>query len=390
MKISAIICEYNPFHAGHLYHIRQTKRLTGCDHVVAIMSGSVVQRGLPAIYDKWARTDAALSCGADLVLELPAGYACASAERFAYGAVRLAELTGIADTLSFGCETEDLSLLQSLAELFSDEPEAYQSYLRRFLADGNSFARSRAIAAEKLIPGAERILSESNAILAVEYLKALKRLNSDILPCPILRAGSSAEQSDSLPDQYASARAIRKALADHTDLPAGTIPSEAEKFFRNNSPVFIGQFSDLLLYRLRSMSPAELAQIAEVSEGIEHKILLAARSSSDYAELLGNIKSKRYPQSRLQRILMNTLLGITKEMQMQMDAAPYIRVLGVKKESTHLLSLLSAHAKAPVITSPAGIDNIGLSLDIRATDIRAIMDADKTAGRDYTEKLHIL
>ncbi|MBQ2326211.1 MAG: nucleotidyltransferase family protein, partial [Clostridia bacterium] len=109
MKISSIICEYNPFHAGHLYHLERTKQQTGCDFIIAIMSGSFVQRGLPAVYDKWARTDAALANGADLVLELPTAYSCASAERFAFGGVRLAELTGITDTLSFGCETEDIT-----------------------------------------------------------------------------------------------------------------------------------------------------------------------------------------------------------------------------------------------------------------------------------------
>jgi len=390
MKISAIICEYNPFHAGHLYHIERTAAKTSCDFTVAIMSGSFVQRGLPAIYDKWARTDAALLNGADLVLELPVSYSCASAERFAYGGVRLAELTGIIDTLSFGCETENLSLLISLAELFANEPEIYKANLKQFLSAGLPFAKARAMAAESQIAGAESILAESNAILAIEYLKAIKKLGSSILPCPILRAGTSAEQSVILSDKFASARAIRGAIADGTVLPSGTLPQSAEAVFRSCKPVFAEQFSDLLLYRLRSMTPAEIERIAEVGEGLEHKIFAAARSASGYDELMEKIKSKRYPQSRLQRILINCLLGITKELREETDTFPYIRVLGVRRESTHLLSLLSDHAKVPVITSPAGIDNAGLNLDIRATDIRAILEDNKTAGRDYTEKLHIL
>ena len=390
MKISSIICEYNPFHAGHLYHIERTKQQTGCDFVIAVMSGSFVQRGLPAIYDKWARTDAALANGADLVLELPTAYACASAERFAFGGVQLTELTGIADTLSFGCETEDITILQNLAELFASEPDSYKADLKKFLDTGCSFAAARSKAAEKQISGAGAILSESNAILAIEYLKAIRKLGSSLVPCPILRAGTSSEQSDNAEDKFASARAVRNAIFCGKSLPEGTLPPDAEDIFRNCRPIFAEQFSDLLLYRLRTMTVDEIAEIAEVSEGLENKIHSAARTASSYTELLERIKSKRYPQSRLQRILANCLLGITKSVHAAADSAPFIRVLGIRKESRHLLSLLTEKAKAPVIISPADINNIGLSLDIRATDIRSLLDSNKTAGRDYTEKLHIL
>lgn len=146
----------------------------------------------------------------------------------------------------------------------------------------------------------------------------------------------------------------------------------------------------MLLYRLRMMQPAEIAKIAEIGEGLEHKIYAAARNAADFQTLLREIKSKRYPQSRLQRILINCLLGVTKALQAEADHAPYLRILGVRKESKFLLSLLSENAKAPVIISPADVQNAGLSLDIRATDIRALCDKGKAAGRDFTEKLHIL
>ena len=389
MKISAIICEYNPFHKGHSYHIAQTRQQTGCDFVVAIMSGSFVQRGLPAVYDKWSRAKAALSCGADLVLELPTAYACASAERFALGGVLTAELTGIADILSFGCENDDLPLLEQTAALFAEEPEEYKTLLKEALSRGISFPAARAEAAEQLIPGASAVLDQSNAILGIEYLKALKRLKSSITPFPVLRTGAAETDADASA-AFPSALAIRKALEESGTLPHGALPEAAEPFFAEQTPVFLDGFSQSLLYRLRTMTPEEIVEIAEVSEGLEHKLHAAARTSADAESLIRAVKSKRYTQSRIQRILINCLLGITKDLQKQTDAAPYLRVLGAKKESISLLSLLSAKAKAPVITSPSECSLPGLKLDLRASDLRALADGNKSAGRDFTEKFIIL
>lgn len=389
MKISAIICEYNPFHKGHHYHIEQTKAKTGCDFVISIMSGSFVQRGLPAVYDKWSRTKAALACGADLVLELPAAYACASAERFAFGGVQTAVLTGIADTLSFGCETDDLTLLQELAHLFTEESPEYKNLLKDQLSRGVSFPAARAEAAEQLLPGAKNILDQSNAILGIEYLKALKKLGSGMVPCPILRKGA-AETDINSSASYPSALAIRTSLSTTGRLPEGALPENAAEYFTGEHPVFLNDLSQPLFYRLRTMTPEEIAEIAEVSEGLEHKLHAAARTAEDAGSLIAAVKSKRYTQSRIQRILINCLLGITKDLQAQTDAEPYLRVLGVRKQSTALLSLLAEQAKAPVITSPMGHTQAGLLLDLKASDLRAIADKNRSAGRDFTEKFILL
>ena len=196
MKISAIICEYNPMHAGHLYHIEETKRLSGADKVICIMSGSFTQRGEPAIFDKFARTKAALSGGADLVIELPTSFCCSSAEKFAYGGVFIADSCKIVSHLSFGCENADADALKAIASAFNAETQEYKAQLKLHLKSGASYPSARAEALNVFIPGAKQILSSPNNILAVEYLKALKRLKSKIEPVLISRKGSGYLESE--------------------------------------------------------------------------------------------------------------------------------------------------------------------------------------------------
>lgn len=193
MAAAGIICEYNPFHKGHLYHIEQTRLLTGADDIICVMSGNYVQRGEPAILDKWLRTSMALEAGASLVLELPTYYACASAEFFAFGAVSLLQHTGITDFLCFGCEEDRSHIFQAAAAVLYEEPAPYRSALKTYLSQGFGFAAARARALHHCLsqqyPNVnwQSLIEHPNNILAMEYYKALLRLHSPIQPVPVQR-----------------------------------------------------------------------------------------------------------------------------------------------------------------------------------------------------------
>ncbi len=379
MKICGIIAEYNPFHSGHAYHISQARRQ--CSHIIVVMSGNFVQRGEPSLFDKRTRCRVALEHGADLVLELPFSYAVSGADRFAQGAISILNGLGCVDMLSFGCETDDIAALERAASLLAEEPPAYQAALRTYLDRGMPFAAARSAALESLGIPADR---RPNAILAVEYLKHLKKSGSAIRPLPILRQGSGYHDS-ALSSGFPSATALRTLLEDGGSLPPGepsaTIHAPAV-FFRDAFPY--------ILYRLRTMTLAQLRNIPEVGEGLEYRLEQAARSHCSPDAFLQQVKSKRYAMSRIKRALIHALLGVTAEqLSLIHQQPPYARVLGIKKESLFLLSLLSQHASIPVVTRPASLEHPGLALDILAGDIYSLL-AHAPARLDYTQPLLVV
>ncbi len=388
MKISAIICEYNPLHSGHIYHIRQTRALTGCDILIALMSGSFVQRGRPAVYDKWARTKAALAAGADAVIELPALYATSSAEGFAFGGVSLLDSLGIIDSLSFGCESTDMDALRALAAMLVEEPYEYKAALKSALARGLSFPAARSEAAGLMMPGSGELLSMPNSILAVEYLKALMRLSSGIAPVAVPRLGAGESERE-LACEPPSALAVRTALKQgasaDTLLPKSVLP-----YFEDERPVFFEDAFSLIVYRIRSMSAESLSQTEGMAEGLHNRIREAAMSARSLGELIAGIKSKRYTETRICRVLTNILLGVSKSAAAASDnAGLYARVLGVRESARGLLSTLSMYSSCPVIINPAGSSHPGLLADIYASDIHSLLSG-KPMGRDYTERLVIM
>lgn len=385
MKISAIIAEYNPFHNGHAYHLEETRRRTQSDCIIVIMSGHFTQRGEPALIDKWTRSRRALEAGADLVLELPTLFATASAENFAFGAVSILHALGCVKTLSFGSEIEDHSLLDEAAQLFAFEPSAFQETLRAHLARGFSYPKARMSAAQEISEGrlSAELLSSPNAILAIEYIKWIKRLGSPICPYPILRKGAGYHDRDSQ-NAYPSALALREALKKEPN----SAPIYLKEFGRPLPPlVFLDQLYPYVAYQLRTRTVDDLAKISEVSEGLEYKMKAASKIATDYQTLLDSLKSKRYPLSRLKRILLNLFLGVTWDLAHKAKELPlYARVLGVRKESVALLSLLSQQSNIPIITQPTGIDHPLLALDLLATDLYGLLGG-FGAGRDHTEGL---
>ncbi len=380
MSIVAIICEYNPFHNGHKFQIDMQKKITENDGVIAVMSGNFVQRGAPAICDKWKRAKMALSGGADLVIELPLVFATQSAERFARGGVRLIDKLGIVDYLCFGSECDDIKKLKAVAEhIVSDDVDAKTAEL---LKNGMSYPAARAKAANDDF---SEILAEPNNILAVEYIKALNEIKSSIIPTLVKREGCNHD--DKTPqNEFASASYIRSCIKEDKDfkkfVPKSTyeILKEADIFKSNTA------LDNIITYLLRTYTPKDLNNISDMAEGLEHRFIEAAKTYSTFDDISQFVKTKRYTKTRIDRILINILLGITKG---DIDAEPqYVRVLGFNEKGRELLGEIKKKSSLPIITNTkdARISDKGekmLKKDIYATDIYSALCNGKISGLDY-------
>lgn len=370
-----IIAEYNPFHNGHQYQLEQARRLarkSGIedDRAIIVMSGNYVQRGMPAIIDKFFRTRLALQGGASMVIELPTLYSTATAEKFAFGGVSLLMHSGIVDALSFGSEYYDPAVFDQAADLLLDESIDYKDHLKGALNTGMTFARARQSALESILKAP--VPTEPNQILALEYIKAIKRISAATsLPAPVLlpveRKGVQHDAAQAAAG-YAPASLIREMLLNSSYsimnmallcdwLPLSSLALLQELRNERGDQAYVNPELVLssLQYALASHTPETLSRIDEVSEGLENRILSAVQDASSLEKLIAEIKSKRYPQSRIQRILLNTYLNITKDLKstLQFDQGPsYIRVLGVRKGDEDLLSKLSANASLPVLIRP--------------------------------------
>jgi len=388
MFIFGIISEYNPFHLGHERHIALTRRSPD-DLIVCAMSGSFVQRGEPAVFDKWTRARCALIGGADVVIELPLLYAIQSAQGFASGGVNVLAAAG-ATHLSFGCETDDLSLLQGLAQKLSDEDESYRTAFKRHLDKGASFPSARMNAAN-----APDIASMPGALLGIEYLKAIRRYQPHIIPHIVRRKGGAYHSAD-IGEYMPSATAIRAALsAGETEKALNAMPESCAAFVRKQMndgmvPAFADAFDNALITTLRLKGRGYIAELPDVSEGLENRIYDAALKCRTRSELISMVKTKRYTYARISRILLCALLGITRDMIQAANTAPvsHIRVLGVK--SPDVLSRLAAAAKVPLITAAKPpYPNI----DVTASNVWALTQTATPfceADRDFTEKLIVL
>lgn len=389
MQVCGVICEYNPFHRGHALHLSRARALSGTDYVICVMSGAVTQRGAFARYDKWTRAKAALMGGADLVLELPARFACSSAQEFAQGGISLLAALGVVTHLSFGCEEESLPFLHAAVKALGDESGEFVHALREGLDAGLSYPRARALAAQAVcgIDGLSAAVSRPNAALALEYLRALP---AQIQPVPIIREGGGYHEEALSP--LASATAIRaafmrgereQALAALPD-PEPVAQAEARRDIHEEEAL-----TQALLLRLRTMSPQQLAQISGVTEGLEHSLLRQARSAASRSELILAVKSKRYTYARLSRICTNALLGVTDEFTKAHSAPTYARILGFRKAAAPLLSQLKRSSRLLPVSKAADYDHSDplFALDILAQDLWSLGNASpelRACGRDFT------
>ena len=407
MSVCAIVAEYNPFHQGHAYHLSASRALSGADQVVVIMSGNFTQRGEPAVVDKFTRARMALRQGADLVLELPVGYAVQPAQFFALGSVGILSQLGVVTHLAFGSECTDLVQLRRLSEGLSAEDGVLSAAIGQGLAAGLSYPQARAQAAALCLsqPGLTqedilRLLQGSNAILALEYLAALRHWGSGILPLPVQRQGAG-HLEQALTPSFASATAIRQAL-ESGELPASAPPPDSWALLQaaqaaGRSPVAAAAFGPMVAYRLRSR-PETAAQLPDMAEGLDDRLVAAARQCDAWTDILARTVTRRYTRARVGRALVHTLLGMTQDdMSVIRQALPlYARVLGVRRTALPLLSAISAQTKAPVITRPArylpgsAAHALLWQWDLLATDLYALAQPGcPQAGQDYTHKLII-
>lgn len=372
MGAAGIICEYNPFHNGHAYHIRKTRELTRCSGVVCIMSGNFVQRGDCAVYDKHLRAHMALLGGADLVLELPFCYSAQSARYFAQGAVELAERTGIIDTLSFGSEAGELAPLQKAAKALEQEKNSPQ--IKENLRLGKSYPAARAHLMEKELGSGQT--SAPNNILAVEYLYALSRLHSSIQPVTIRRLGEGYHSKGEKAG-FMSASGIRRAMEEgKLDKIREQTPASVCSLLP--APTYhLHHWDSFLLGLIRRMQAEELAAYPYLSEGLENRIYTYARQAYSIESLLALVKTKRYTYTRLARSLINLAVGITKaELETFIQKGPaYLRILAANRTGTALIKKMREKSSLPILTKPAHYRTLSpyaqamFELELRADDL---------------------
>ena len=405
-KVLGIVAEYNPFHNGHLYHLEKSKKDTGSNYTVAIMSGNFTQRGSTSIIDKWSKAEAAIRCGVDLVIELPVLYAISSAENFAEGAVKILDSLKVVDYISFGAETSNIEILDKCADVLYREPREYKTLLSHELNKGLSYPKARENALMMYLNNIRKfanVLSSPNNILGIEYLKAIKKLKSNLEPIAIPRYEAGYHDLN-YTGNTASSTAIRNMIKNNgfNALP-NLIPAPSFAILMQNIKLGhivpdISVFEKEIIYILRKMTTSEIAELPDVTEGLQFAIKNAANSCNTIVEFLNIIKSKRYTTTRLQRILLYALLGITKkDMALSKKTQPYIRVLGLNNRGKFLISeIANANPKLEIITSVKRFvdENSNKSLqtmlekDIWATNVYTIgYEEDSWNNLDFTKKI---
>lgn len=407
MKIVGLITEYNPFHLGHKLHLEESLRITGADHSVCIMSGSFVQRGEPAIVDKWTRARMAVEGGVDLVLELPFIFAAQSAEVFAYGGVRLLDSTNCVDHLAFGSEEGMIDTLDSIADLLVDESEPFKFLLKKHLSLGNSFstARSLAITETMKISGKNPMeireaIAKPNNILGIEYLKALKRLDSKIKPITFKRIGHGYK--DTSTDQgIASATAVRRLLLnDETSSTKMLLPESSYELLMDFYSEYgkfncIDNYTDLIRYLVRKESQDELLQYMDMETGLENRLKRLTSKSYSAEELVSQSITKRYPGTRIRRLLIHIMTGMKKNfIEEALERTPeYVRVLASNTKGFEIINEIKRSSDLKVITkfsdAPSTLSNVSkamLEKEVLATDVYylALKDGSSSFGKDFS------
>ena len=400
MKAVGLVTEYNPFHNGHLYHLNKAMELTGADISVAVMSGDFVQRGEPAVLDKYTRTSMALNSGVNLVVELPVNYAVSSAESFAAGALKVLDYIK-ADSIAFGSESGDIERLSKLAHILCDNEDTLYKEISKYTANGISYAAARQKVVEKLTDkDTAALLTSSNNILAVEYLKAIIKNNYAIKPYTVQRQGDSYNDTD-IRSEYASATALRENLkadniSEYIPVKAGLILSS------NTNYIYPDDITEVLFTRLldilfasnydKNVFIENVMQYPDVSKEIAGRLYKSAMDmitrtvpqgaeSKDnglfsFGSLCEHIKTKEVPLSRIKRALVRITLGLDKKHMEKYANEPYIRVLGFDKKGQEYLSYIRKTVEVPLITKTADYKEMLLD-DIHATNIYNMIVAGK-------------
>lgn len=404
MKVVGLITEYNPFHNGHKYHIEEAKKVTGADYAIVIMSGNFVQRGAPAILDKYSRTQMALNNGADIVIELPVCYATGSAEYFSYGAVSILDKLGIVDYLCFGSETGNIDNIMAVSKLLLNHTSTLNPIINQLLKEGSTYPAARSKAMEYLIANNKihlndfnmNLLLKPNNILGIEYCKALIHLSSTIIPMTIQRITadyhaktlSSVDDLSPIREVISSATAIRNSTMEYDNADGLTsiersVPRDVFQYMKSNFskkfPITEEDFASIIKYKLLSEDRHALVQYVDINEDLADRLKNWNNFNCSIDQLTNAIKTKNVTRTRVNRALIHMLLNIKKESFLTYNNngyASYARILGIKKASSHLLRRINNKGKIPVITKVSKaieqLDSIGLQMlseDIFATHL---------------------
>lgn len=403
MKVTGIIAEYNPLHNGHKYQLDKIRR-DGSDYIIAVMSGDFTQRGEAAIVDKYDRARMALSCGADLVIELPVIYACNSAGVFAMGGVSMLNSLGVVDELAFGVEEGNEQQIIELARFLADPPVMYEDILDRKMREGLTYPSARHQALLSFFSEDELTgIDKPNTILAIEYCRELHRLNSSIVPIPITRIGSNYGDTELDVDGMSSASAIRFMLKDCLSKPdingeryqtamdvlAGHMPESCFEIMKDAKLMFQNDFSSLLHYKL--LTSKNYSDYTDITDAFSARIMSQLNEYRDFDSFCSALKTKNITYTSVNRLLTHIMLDMRLGIP---PITPYARVLGFRQESSALLSEIKKNSKIMLITKLADTEpNIWLDADILASHIyeSALCNKYKTALRnEYTRQLIIM
>lgn len=437
MKTIGIITEYNPFHNGHLYHLFKAKEMTEADYVIAIMSGNFLQRGEPAIINKWSRTKMALYAGVDLIIELPFVFSTQDANGFSFGAVKLLDSLQMVDYLCFGCETDNLDTLYSISNFLHIEPQKYKDLIVYNSKKGFEFPKTRSQALceyhrkfgidglEKISPlDLRKLLKYPNNILALEYIKHLLNLKSKIQPVAIKRIGAGYHQKN-ITGNISSATSIRNEILNNlrspkTDLfmlndkikstiPSSVFPVLERELREERGPITLDSYRQFILATLRKMPLEDISRIQGVTEGLENRIKEASLKSYTVDQLINSIKTRRYTRTKIQRIILHLMMNLSKkDVKIFNRCGPlYARILGFSKKGKTLLRTIKKNSSTPLVSKlsnylrqTASWENINirnrstkmLNYDILATDIY-VLGSKKAENRiarlDFTHKIII-
>jgi predicted nucleotidyltransferase len=382
MNVVGLIVEYNPLHNGHQYHYEQSKKVTNADAVVIIMSGNFLQRGEPALVNKWARTEMALHMGVDLVIELPYVYSTQQAQHFAFGAVSLLNQLPFVTHLCFGSESGELDSLQTMAKLLVSEPNSFKETLRHKLSEGNSYPKAYGESLVQLSKDKSldpSLFSQPNNILGLHYLMSLLKLKSSIIPTTIKREKAGYHEKEFVDQKIASATGIRQALFSSTIpdwakikpfLPDYTLDILQREATRGRGPVNWENYYSYLIQSFLSQSSKHLNSIYEMEEGIENRFKSKAKEAESLEELCHLVKSKRYTWNRIQRMMLHAYTQFTKEeaIRLKLENGPsYLRLLGYSNKGKELLNQHKKKLSIPLISSVRKQHPPMLDWDIKAS-----------------------
>ena len=359
MKKVGIICEYNPFHNGHVYHLQKVREMFKDALIVLVMSGNFTERGDVSIINKWDKTKIALAYGVDLIVELPFPFACESADTFAMGAIKILSLLDV-DYLVFGSESDDIKTLENLVnvQLYNTE---YEKLVKEYLDLGNNYPAS---VSKALLNLTNQHITSPNDLLGLCYIKQIKKQDSKIIPLTIKR--TSDFNSSELNENIVSAKAIRKALNESIDIK-NYVPVEVFNYLKQYQN-FQDNYFKLLKYKIIS-DIDELDKYQDVSEGIDKRIKKYILSASSYQDLIEKVKTKRYTYNRLNRMFLHIILGYTKEKSQKFKEITYIRLLGFNILGREYIKKLKKETTFPIITNYSDLEDEMLSYELRTSFI---------------------